>query len=465
MESRPTAQRDEATAGRGRLGSERAWLRGHPLVADSLIAVAVFALGVLSDRVYYDVGVGRPHNFRFATAVAVMALLALPLALRRKWPPVTLACVSAAIVGYTVFGISEQSLVATVGFVAIYSVGAYCEPRVANWVRGVCIVVMFGSLLWVLLFRQLDLGHSKASVVGVGLLSVGSNLFFFIAAWAIGDVARTARLRARELAQRNRELQVAQDVIAGQAVLDERVRIAREVHDVVAHHVSVMGVQAGAARRVMVRSPDQAAQVLSGIEASSRQAVAELHRLLGFLRSDGSNQGGDAETNADGNGGLPAPGQVGQYGASGSVAAPQPSLAGLDALVGQLNGAGLVVSARVEGTARPLATSVDLSAYRVVQEALTNALKHGGVGTMATVTLTYTADALALSVVDDGRGRSNGRPNHALPDPDTSSGHGLVGMRERVALHGGHFQASRQPGSGFAVHATFPLSGAFRSVS
>jgi signal transduction histidine kinase len=130
-----------------------------------------------------------------------------------------------------------------------------------------------------------------------------------------------------------------------------------------------------------------------------------------------------------------------------------------------MNEAGLVVTLRVEGTPEPLPDSLDLSAYRVAQEALTNALKHGGAGTIATVTLAYTSGTLALSVVDDGRGRSNGRPDHVRADPAATNGHGLVGMRERVALHGGRFEASHQRGSGFAVHATFPLSPAFRSAS
>jgi len=285
----------------------RSWLQNHSTAVDAVIAALVFALGVLSIRIYYDLGAGQPHHFRFATGVALMALLTLPLAARRRWPPVTLACVAAAVLGYTVFGVTEQATVATVAFIAIYSVGAYCPPRVANRVRAACITVMSGTLVWILLFRQIDIGRSNASVVGAGLLSVGSNVFFFVAAWVIGDVARDARLRAVEVAERNRELHAAHQVIADQAVLDERVRIARELHDVVAHHVSVMGVQAGAARRVLGRSPDQATALLVGIEEESRQAVVELQRLLGFLRR---------ET-------LP----------EGEIHPPQPDLAGLDAMV------------------------------------------------------------------------------------------------------------------------------------
>jgi signal transduction histidine kinase len=199
---------------------------------------------------------------------------------------------------------------------------------------------MCTDLMWILLARQIDVGHSRASVLGAGLLEVGNNLFFFGTGWVIGDVARISRRRAAALAERNAELQTAQEIIAEQAVLDERVRIAREIHDVVAHHVSVMGVQAGAARRIMSRSPDQAAEVLSSIEASSRQAVAELHRLLGFLRSES-----DDDT------------------LEGT--APQPTLSRLDGLIDQVNDAGLRARADVGGprgrclrvwTCRPIAS-------------------------------------------------------------------------------------------------------------
>jgi signal transduction histidine kinase len=424
-----------------RMEAARTWFRRHASAVDVLVALVVFALGVLSVRVFYDVRADEPDNFRFATGVACMALLTLPLAVRRRYPPVTLVCVTIAALAYTIFGVTEGALTSTVAFLAIYSVGAYCQPRAANWVRALCIAVIFGDLLWILFFRQIDFGTSDASALGAGLLLVGSNLFFFIAAWVIGDVARTSRLRAAELGVRNIELQTAHDVINEQAVLDERVRIARELHDVVAHHVSVMGVQAGAARRVMTRSPEQAAEVLSGIEASSRQAVAELHRLLGFLRSE------TAE------------------GPTGGLDAPQPSLTQLDALVAQMNDAGLVVTVAIEGTPETLPASVDLSAYRVTQEALTNALKHGGVGTMVAVTLRYAADHVDLTVVDDGRGRSNGRVGNPLADPTVLTGHGLVGMRERVALTGGTFHASRRRGSGFEVSATLPFASPYLSAS
>ncbi|MDQ6725128.1 MAG: hypothetical protein M3066_03005 [Actinomycetota bacterium] len=192
------------------------------MAADGLLAATVFALGILSDRIYYDIGTVSPHNFRYATAVVFMAVLTLPLVFRRRLAPATLVGATLAVLGYTVFGITEAAVTATMAFVAIYSVGAYCRPSVANWLRAVCIAVLFGDLVWTLLFRQLDLGHSKASAVGAGILSVGSNLFCFIVAWAIGDVARNARLRSAELGVRSMEVKAAHHVIAEQAVLDER---------------------------------------------------------------------------------------------------------------------------------------------------------------------------------------------------------------------------------------------------
>jgi signal transduction histidine kinase len=204
-------------------------------------------------------------------------------------------------------------------------------------------------------------------------------------------------------------------------VLDERVRIARELHDVVAHHVSVMGVQAGAARRVLDRRPDQAAEVLSSIETSSRRAVVELHRLLGFLRRDGQ---------AD-------------------ELAPQPDLGRLRELVGEAGHGALAIELVVEGEPRELPATLEVSAYRVIQEALTNARKHSG-GTTATVRVDYRPAELAVEVLDDGG-------NGTMPRLENVGGHGLIGMRERVSLHGGHLRAGPRPGGGFAVQATFPL--------
>jgi signal transduction histidine kinase len=248
------------------------------------------------------------------------------------------------------------------------------------------------------------------------------NAAFIAFPLLIGLAVRSLRERQHELAAQATELQREREENARRAVLEERVRIARELHDVVAHHVSVMGVQAGAARRVMRQQPAKAEEVLSSIEASSRQAVLELQRLLGVLRR------------AD------QPDKL----------TPQPDLAQLPELVANAGQGGLTVELSIEGEPRALPRTLEVSAYRVIQEALTNALRHSG-GTTATVRVDYQRAVLEVEVLDDGRG--NGRA------PGTVGGHGLMGMRERVGLHGGHLRAGRRPEGGFAVHATFPLNG------
>jgi signal transduction histidine kinase len=208
------------------------------------------------------------------------------------------------------------------------------------------------------------------------------------------------------------------------------VRIARELHDVVAHHVSVMGVQAGAARRVLESRPEAVPELLGSIETSSRQAVGELQRMLGLLRADADRDDPAGREDRAG-------------------AGPQPTIAQLDALVGQMNEAGLVVSASVEGGTEGLPAAVDLSAYRIVQEALTNTLKHAGAGTAVRVDLHRRPRALEITVADDGRAGVEG---------DGEGGHhGLVGMRERVALLGGELKVGRARRGGFEVRAWLPL--------
>ena len=207
-------------------------------------------------------------------------------------------------------------------------------------------------------------------------------------------------------------------------MLDERIRIARELHDVVAHHVSLMGIQAGAARRVLTTRPRQAEQTLTTIEATSREAVRELHRLLGFLRHEQEEH----------------------------PLAPQPGLRHLDALLTQVREAGLPVTLAVEGHERPVPPAVDLSAYRITQEALSNTLRHAG-PTAASVTLRYRERVLEVEVADEGRkAAANGHGTGP-------GGHGILGMRERAGLLGGRLRAESRPGGGFIVEASLPFDG------
>ena len=200
-------------------------------------------------------------------------------------------------------------------------------------------------------------------------------------------------------------------------------RISRELHDVIAHHVSVMGVQAGAARRVLTRQPQKAIEALSVVESSSRQAIAELQRMLGFLRSKGEPEN----------------------------LAPQPGMRELDALATEMGSAGLPVTLRIEGEEIQPPASVDLSAYRIVQEALTNTLKHARRPVEAIVTVRFSENALEVEILDDGKGTA--------VVGGSRTGNGLVGMRERVALHGGKLDCGPRSEEGFFVRAPFALDG------
>jgi signal transduction histidine kinase len=242
----------------------------------------------------------------------------------------------------------------------------------------------------------------------------------FAIAWLAGFGLRERSALAASAEERALGAEQKREANARQAVFAERVRIARELHDVVAHHVSMMGVQAGAARVVIDRDQGKAKDALTAIETSSRQAVSELHRLLGFLRQDGDEDG----------------------------LAPQPGVAQIGGLVASMSDTQLAVDLTVEGEARALPQMVDVSAYRIVQEALTNTLKHAR-ASHAEVHLRYWPDELELEVVDDGRGARNGKANR-------DSGLGLIGMRERAGLHGGTLTAGPGPGGGFAVRVRLP---------
>ena len=285
---------------------------------------------------------------------------------------------------------------------AMYSVAAHCE--LSGALLGGAIVLLPAFVL-------------EAVVDGE------SGNFFFIAVmnasvWGAGRAVRSQGSRAARLADRTVVLERESEQRARTAVSEERARIARELHDIVAHSVSTMVVQAGAERRVLDDGQASTREVLLSIEQTGRQAMAEMRRLLGMLRKD------DQEL----------------------ALAPQPSLAHVDLLVDQIRAAGMPVELRVEGEPVPLPPGVDLSAYRIVQEALTNALKHAGPA-RATVTVRYDKHELTLEIADSGRGAANGN----------GGGHGLVGMRERVALYGGELDAGSRAGRGYAVQARLPL--------
>jgi signal transduction histidine kinase len=236
--------------------------------------------------------------------------------------------------------------------------------------------------------------------------------------FSVGRTVFTRHAYTRALEERARTAESSREASAREAVLEERRRIARELHDVVAHHVSVMGVLATGARRALHRDPESADEALATIEATGRATLREMRRLLDVLRNDGE-----------------------------SDAVLQPGLAGLEALVEQVREAGLDVELVVRGTPRPLGPGIDLTVYRIVQEGLTNALKHAGPAS-ATVSLDFRPTAIALRVDDNGAG-SGARTDYP--------GHGLVGMRERVSLYGGTLRSGPRGAEGYSVAADIPL--------
>ena len=253
----------------------------------------------------------------------------------------------------------------------------------------------------------------------------------FALAWVLGDSMRTRRAYFAQLEERATRLEKEREAQAKVAVAAERARIARELHDVVAHNVSVMVVQADGAAYVLDSAPDQAKKALETISSTGRQALAEMRRLLGVLRT-GEHQ------------------EAGEY-------VPQPGVEQIEDLVEQCRGSGLPVDFKIEGTPRPLPSGVELTAYRIVQEALTNTRKHGGPNAGASVRLVYFDDGLGLLVEDDGKGAP-----HELYEEggEDGRGHGLIGMRERVGMVGGTLDAGPRPGGGFRISALLPLKSA-----
>ncbi len=383
-----------------------AWFQAHPFAADVLLAVAVTALTLPS---LWSTPTGEADtNFRDPDVLGVVLLVlsSAPIAWRRRAPFPTLVVVGTAAVAYEAFGYPTQF--STVGvLIALYTAAAHLDRRrslQAATFTAVGLAIVLLTARW-----EVTIG------------SIASNIVIFATVWLIGDNLQTRRANVAALRERAERAEQTRAAEAQRAVAEERTRIARELHDVVAHSMSVMLVQTGAARRVLDTDPAQATAALEAVEATGRDAMKEMRRLLGVLRED------------------TAP----------STLAPQPSLDGLEALAQQFTEAGLDVTLEVEGTERPLPAGVELSAYRIVQEALTNALKHAGPGVSVVVKVRAAGDDLEVQVVDDGRG--------AAAQGNGSGGHGVLGMRERADVCGGELVAGPRAGGGFEVRARLPV--------
>jgi signal transduction histidine kinase len=371
---------------------------------DRIVAVLLVVLGQI------ELWIGNAVPGPKAVAVPVMLVMTGSVAVRRRWPlPVAVVVLVANDLLGAAAGAYGTSLAQGISWMcALYALAVWTDTR--RFLVGVAVLAT---------------GNVLAYAVPGGETTVNDAGVFtwvpILAMVLVRGAVRGRELRAEALAARAALLEREHELRAHEAVAEERARIARELHDLVAHNVSVMVVQAGGERHAL--GPDQAStrEVLASIEQAGRQALVEARRLLGMLRRKDD----------------------------GSELEPQPSVEHIDVLVEQIERAGLPVTLAVEGEQSPLPAGVDLCAYRIVQEGLTNALKHAGPA-HAEVVLRYAPRALDVEVRDDGRGpaRANG----------DGTGHGLIGMRERVALYGGALETGARDGGGFAIHAHLPLA-------
>ncbi|MDH6214572.1 sensor histidine kinase [Streptomyces pseudovenezuelae] len=390
------------------------FLRRNPTGVDTFWAVFLFGISVVS-------ATARTEDSGTDAQLAIVPiafLLSLVIALRRRMPEKMLLLTLGLGIAQLVLDVAVTPADFAM-LVIVYTVAA----TGARWASRLALVASLGAAT----VAHLRWPNDNTSVLG-NLAVVVFQTVPFALAWVLGDSMRTRRAYFEQLEERNARLEKEREAQAKVAVAAERARIARELHDVVAHNVSVMVVQADGAAYVLDSAPDQAKKALETISSTGRQALAEMRRLLGVLRT------GEHK-------------EAGEY-------VPQPDVEQIDDLVAQCRTSGLPVDFKVEGTPRPLPSGVELTAYRIVQEALTNTRKHGGPNTGASVRLVYFDDGLGLLVEDDGKGAPHELYEEGGAD---GQGHGLIGMRERVGMVGGTLDAGPRPGGGFRISALLPL--------
>lgn len=384
-------------------------LRTREVAVDTLMAVGFLLLGVTTQINVEDVGIGPYSRDPDTLNMVLLATYTLPLALRRVYPVTVFAIVFVAVGAEA--GLDYPQTLARAGpLLAFHSLGTELPPRRSLWIGGSAVVAM---VAWT--------GVGAAVLESVPAIAVLPQLVITAVPLHLGREVHRRRARMEQLEVRAERAEREREGEARRAVAEERARIARELHDVVAHQVTVMTIQADGASRVTADTDPRVATALSTIRETGQQALTEMRRVVGLLRTR------DDETDL----------------------APLPQLLDLDGLVDRVDAAGVPVDIAIGGVVRDLAEGVQLSAYRVIQESLTNTVRHGGPGASARVRVDYRDDDLLVLVEDDGRG--------AAVEPSTAGGgHGLVGMRERVNVLGGSFDAGPRQGGGFRVYATIP---------
>ncbi|WP_432973350.1 sensor histidine kinase [Dactylosporangium sp. CA-233914] len=384
------------------------WRGVPPLVQDVALTIMLAAVTVAVESVAHRaIGI---RNLEAQLVYDVLGLAVVAVRRRALW-----------------FAVAWTSLYAVVPFlgglhlvdgglgviVMTYTAAAYLPVRralaaaVAMWVPGIVLVSLVGQTAQSQFYPDIK-------------LALTFNCMSALVCFTVGRTVATRRAYIAALEDRARTAETSQRALTEKAVAEERRRIARELHDVVAHHVSVMGVLATGSRRMLARDPAAADEALATIEETGRTALREMRRLLSVLRTEAEPAG---------------------------ELAPQPGLAGIEGLVEQIREAGVPAVLRVDGEPEVVEPGISLTVYRIVQEALTNALKHAGAASVE-VRLSFSASDVTVEICDTGRGPQLGT---------AAVGHGLLGMRERVMLYGGTLRTGPRPGGGYRVHARIPI--------
>jgi signal transduction histidine kinase len=375
--------------------------RGSP-GADWALALAVAGAALLLVWVP-----PAPRSGATPLSVALILLATLPLIWRRQRPFPVFLVVGAAALSHVAAGYQNPFPVTFAVLVGLFTVAQYAPRRLA-WIAAALVAVLL----------PVNFGLTWSHQNQVVLSDIPFNYGLFVSAWVLGDDLRQRRLRFDELQERAQRSEREQADRLSRAAEQERLRISRELHDVIAHSITVMVVQAGGARRLVAGQPEKAETALREIERVGREAMRDTRRLLGLART----------------------------GEEAAVATPQPRLADLAPLLDRCRRAGIAVDLRVSGEPRRLGDGVELSAYRIIQEALTNTMKHSRASAVQ-VLLDYLADELRVQILDDGQAACS----------SDAAGHGLVGVRERAATFGGSAEAGPAPQGGWQVSATLPL--------
>lgn len=395
--------------------------------SDALLAAVVFVAGVISAALSAVSEIYGDEQAPLWQALIYLVFVAAPLAVRRVWPAPVVIIVSLAYFVAVTLRVPELYAGNIAMFIALYTVGAWMANRRAAMI--VRIAIIAGMFIWLMItsYRDaIDTARQEDVIAGAMspylafmMLQLLVNVLYFAGAYYFGEHAWKSAMQRQSLEQRTADLEREREVTAAQAVALDRVHIARELHDVVAHHVSVMGVQAGAARMMIDQDAGTAKEILADVEGSAREAISELRHLLETLRSS-DNVAEDAST---------------------------VTLADIALLAEASRAAGLPTAYTVVGDERPVPSVVQVNLYRIAQESLTNARRHAGIGATADVRLRYTSHDIELEVVNTGRIAVAPR-----------SGMGQLGMRERALASGGTIESAPRERGGWRVRVQIPLT-------